>query len=136
VFARRGTSDRTAALLKALETARANFRRKWGVTATSPIEVVPSYTGLDPCLQAADYFLWSLQRLFDRKEDRYWQFVWSKVSLIYDVDDVPRNAYGEFYNQRVPLTIAAVEKRSPGMWPACRSRLATRHLSQTLSPAA
>jgi hypothetical protein len=48
VFARRGTSDRTAALRKALENARQNFRRTWGVAATAPIEVVASVPQADP----------------------------------------------------------------------------------------
>lgn len=115
VFARRGTSDRTTALRKALENARNNFRRKWGIDAKAPIEVIPSVPTRDLCLQAADYFLWALQRLFERKEERYWQFIWPKVSLVHDVDDTRRNPYGEYYSQRTVLTVQALEKRLPGI---------------------
>ncbi len=115
VFAKRGTSDRTAALRKTLEGARANFRRKWGVEAKAPIEVVPSAPVRDPCLQAVDYFVWALQRLFEKPEDRYWQFVWPKVSLVYDIDDMRNHAYGEFYSQRRLLDLDCVQKRSPGI---------------------
>lgn len=38
-FARRGSSDRTEAFEKALGAARQSFRKKWGVTATAPIEI-------------------------------------------------------------------------------------------------
>jgi len=115
VFARRGTSDRTAALRKALENARNNLRLKWGIQGLAPIEVVPSVPRQDPCLQAVDYFVWALQRLFERREERYWQFIWPKVSLVYDIDDLQKNEYGEYYSQRRPLTVGALEKRTPGI---------------------
>jgi hypothetical protein len=115
VFAKRGTADRTAALLKALENARNNMRKSWGIEGKAPIEVVASVPTIDPSLQAADYFLWALQRLFEKKEGRYWEFVWPKVSLVHDIDDVRRNKYGEYYSQRNPLTVGVVEKRSPGI---------------------
>ncbi len=115
VFAKRGTSDRTAALCKALQNARQNFRRSWGVEATAPIEVIGSVPISDPSLQAADYFLWALQRLYEKQESRYWEFLWSKVSLVYDIDDVRNHEYGEYYTQRNPLTLEALSKRSPGI---------------------
>jgi hypothetical protein len=115
VFARRGTSDRTEALRLSLENARRNFRRKWGVQATSPIEVVASTPPQDPCLQAADYVVWALQRLYERKEARYWDFVWPKVSLVYDIDDVRNHPYGEYFTHRNPLTLEALAKRTPGI---------------------
>ncbi|MBL9091405.1 MAG: DUF3800 domain-containing protein [Planctomycetaceae bacterium] len=115
VFAKRGSTDRTASLRTALENARANFRRSWGVDATAPIEVVASGAIGDPCLQAVDYFLWALQRLYERDESRYLEFVWSKVGLVYDVDDLRNHEYGEYYTQRNPLTRDALAKRKPGI---------------------
>ena len=115
VFARRGRSDRTGAFRRALENARYNFRHKWGVASTAPIEVIASTPPEDPSLQAADYFLWALQRLYERGEGRYLDYVWSKVRLVHDVDDIRRNAYGEYYSQDNVLTEAALQKRSPGI---------------------
>ena len=43
-------------------------------------------------------------------EDRYWQYVWTSVSLVHDVDDTRQHRYGEYYHQRNPLT-AAVRKQ-------------------------
>jgi hypothetical protein len=77
---------------------------------TAPIEVVAVTPPKAAGLQAADYFLWALQRLYERGEERYWQYVWASVRLIHDVDDTRQNRYGEYYNQRNPLT-AAVRKR-------------------------
>lgn len=115
VFARRGASDRSAALRQALEQARDSFRRSWGVQAASPIEVIASTPRLDPCLQAADYFLWALQRLYERQEERYLQLLWPQVSLVHDVDDVSEKDYGRYYNQRRPLTLAEIQQRLPGI---------------------
>jgi hypothetical protein len=115
VFAKRGTSDRTAALRKALENAKQNFRRSWGLKATAPIEVVASVPMNDPSLQATDYFLWALQRLYEKQDARYWEFLWPRVSLVYDIDDVRNHEYGEYYTQRNPLTHEAMVKRTPGI---------------------
>lgn len=113
-FAKRGAKDRTAALKLALEVARDNFRRSWGIEGTAPMEVVPSLPLKCAGLQAVDYFLWALQRLYERGEDRYWQYLWESVSLVRDVDDIRRNDYGEYYTQKHPLT-AACKKEKPGI---------------------
>lgn len=110
-FAKRGNKDRTAALQKALEVARANLRRSWNIRSSAPIEIVPSTPHKSAGLQAADYFLWALQRLYERREERYWQFVLSSVSLVHDVDDARNKEYGEYYTKKNPLTLAALEKK-------------------------
>lgn len=102
-FAKRGNRSRTGALQKALELARDNFRRSWGIASHAPIEVIPGSPAAFGGLQAADYFLWALQRRYERDEDRYWQFIWPSVGLVHDIDDTTRNPYGEYYSQRNPL---------------------------------
>ncbi|GIW00279.1 site-specific DNA-methyltransferase [Roseiflexus sp.] len=59
VFAKRGASDRTAALQAALETARQRFAQQWGVAANAPIRVISSTPPQHAGLQAADYFTWA-----------------------------------------------------------------------------
>ena len=103
-FARRGSSDRTAALESALETSRRNFRAKWGIAATSPIEIKAAQPYEVIGLQAVDYYLWAIQRLYERGEDRFLQLVWSQAGLIHDVDDTWQADYGVYYTQRNPLT--------------------------------
>lgn len=102
-FARRGSSDRTAALCDALERARSNFARKWGILSNAPIEVCPATPQQCPGLQATDYFLWALQRVYERGEGRYLQFVWPKVSLVHDIDDTTTAKYGAYYTRKNPL---------------------------------
>ena len=110
-FAKRGASDRTAALRSALETARQNFRRKWGIESDAPIEVIATKPTASAGLQAADYFLWALQRVYERGEDRYLEFIWPSVSLVHDVDDTRRARHGVYYTQRNPLTAASRRKK-------------------------
>jgi len=104
-FARRGSSDRTAALQKALDAARKSFRQKWGVAATAPIEINAGQPADVVCLQVVDYYLWALQRLYERGEDRFLRLVWEQAGLIYDVDDTREKNYGVFYTRKNPLTL-------------------------------
>jgi hypothetical protein len=106
-FAKRGSSDRTEALEQALETSRRNFRANWGVAATSPIEIRPGEPESVVCLQVIDYYLWALQRFYERDEDRFLQLVWPHVGLVHDVDDTRSADYGVYYTQKNPLTTEA-----------------------------
>ncbi len=110
-FARRGSFDRTEALRRALETARHNFRRSKGINSTSPIEIIDSNPVEVACLQAADYFLWALQRFYERSEERFLNLLWPQVGLIHDVDDTRATAYGEYYSQSKQLTLEARAKK-------------------------
>jgi hypothetical protein len=113
-FARRGKSDRTTALREALESARRRFNERWGIASTARIKVVPSTPQEETGLQAVDYFLWSLQRLYERKEDRFLGLLWQAFKLVRDLDETSKHRYGEYYTQKKPLTLAALN-REPGI---------------------
>lgn len=116
-FAKRGSSDRTAALRDALQSARQRFFEKWGVASASPIQVIPNTPQNNACLQATDYFLWALQRLYEQGEDRYLTYLWQSFRLVQDIDDRRSARYGVYYTQKKPLTKAALEGRklTPGI---------------------
>jgi hypothetical protein len=107
-FAVRGNKDRTAALKQAIENAQGMYQRNLGVSVRSTSAVRVSPPRFQAGLQAADYFLWALQRFYERAadsgEDRYWQFVWPRVRLVYDIDDTRERSFGAYYNQQKPLT--------------------------------
>jgi hypothetical protein len=113
-FARRGKSDRTKALLEALQAARNRFSQRWGIVSEAPIHVFPTAPPRCPGLQAADYFLWALQRLYERHEERFVTLLWPLVSLVHDVDDTHEARYGVYYTKKKPLTLAAI-KNLPGI---------------------
>lgn len=110
-FARRGASDRTAALRTALETARQRFQQQYRVERGSELQVVDSAYNSTPCLQVTDYFLWALQHLYERHEDRYLELLWPAFRTVIDIDDHRAAWYGTYYTQKKPLTLAAVAER-------------------------
>lgn len=109
-FAKRGNSDRTSALEKALDTARQRFNRKWGLTVNPKIGVIPTSPKANQGLQVVDYCLWALQRLYEKREDRFVEYLWPKFHLVLDVDDRRVKKYGEYYTQKNPLTLRNIEE--------------------------
>jgi hypothetical protein len=115
MIAKRGNRDRNAALLGALEQAEADFTESfgfsrggidaWQTVITNPRETI--------CLQAADYFLWALQRFYEPRihpetgeithEVRYLNAVWPQVSQIHDLHFGP--THGTFFTPSNPLTL-------------------------------
>ena len=102
------STTRTKALQTALRAARDQFHRKWGILADSPIEVNEKRLSESTGLQVVDYFLWALQRLYEKGEERFVRYIWPSVRLVYDLDDKRRNKYGEYYNQNNPLSLEAL----------------------------
>lgn len=111
VFARRWNSTRTEALLAALQASRERFSDQWGITTDSTIEVVEKSLIQSTGLQVTDYFLWALQRFYEKMEERYLTYIWPSISLIQDIDDTHRNSYGEYYSQKNPLKLDVLEGR-------------------------
>jgi len=87
VVARRGTRDRKEALTAAIGRAEENFAARWGSRNFGPCDVVTAYPHESGGLQAADYFLWALQRLYERREDRYFAPLAKHYRIIMDLDD-------------------------------------------------
>ncbi len=111
LFAHRGHKDRTQSLQGALEKARSNFATKWGIQGTGTINVQAAFPFQHGGLQAVDYFLWALQRLYERGEDRYWDAIRSKARLVMDIDDLRQAKYGTYYSEKNPLTLEALRGR-------------------------
>ena len=66
-----------------------------------------NYPTKDPLLNLADYFCWSIQRVFERGEIRYYNFIKDQIKLVIDLYDTEnyeewRNYYD---NQKNPLTV-------------------------------
>jgi hypothetical protein len=109
-FATRGASDRTAAMREALEQARRRFSAQWKIASDPTINVTSLAPPQSGGLQVADYFLWALQRLYERREDRYVELLWPSFRLVHDIDDTRKAQYGVYYTQKKPLNAAALEK--------------------------
>jgi hypothetical protein len=110
-FAKRGNSDRTAALQLALDQARRTYEQTWGVRSKTTIRIRASTPRDSGGLQAVDYFLWTLQRLYEKGEDRFWEVVRPQAKLVYDMDDSRTAPHGVYYTPSNPLTLAARAKK-------------------------
>lgn len=108
-FAKRGSSDRTIALKTALETARQRAAKSWKVNNEAPINIKAIAAAASGALQAADYILWALQRLYEKREDRYIEYVWPIYRLVHDVDDTRDQKYGAYYNKKNPIELGKLK---------------------------
>lgn len=100
VFARRVKSNQESALRRALGLSR----------ESSHVRVTVCPSNLRAELQAVDYLLWALQRLFEQGEERFIEYVWGALRSIHDVDDVHESRGGTIYSQTRPLTLAALRE--------------------------
>jgi len=111
-FAKRGNPDRTQALKTALDQSKQRFANKFTrPLADSEITVFPVYPKDVPELQVVDYFLWSIQRLYEKEEDRYVSLLAPSIRLVIDMDDQRNAGYGKYYDRSHPLTYDAIRDR-------------------------
>ena len=110
-FSKRGKSDRTAALRQALQIARSRFAEQQNVITSTALQVSEARPKERAGLQAVDYFIWALQRLYERGEERYVNYLRATFRLVQDIDDRRKAGYGVYYTQKKPLNAAALEWR-------------------------
>ncbi len=103
LFARRGKSLRQDALERAIRKAQRNFESTYGISADRPTTLRSNYPSESAGLQVIDYYLWALQRLYERGEDRFFQLLADDFRLIMDLDDNRNKPYGEWYSDHNPL---------------------------------
>lgn len=109
VFARRGKRSRRDALEAAIAKARTNFEKKWDRPSDRPTEIASEHSHACAGLQVIDYYLWALQRLYERGEDRYFELLRPHYRLIMDLDDKRNKRYGEYYSDHNPLDVSKKE---------------------------
>jgi hypothetical protein len=114
-FAKRGTKPRNHAFRRALEQAGEIFAHGFGFQHPAINEVISSTPQHCPGLQATDYYLWALQRFYERREDRFLELIWPQVSEIHDLDRLDQGRRGIFYTKRKPLSLAAFGEEGPGI---------------------
>lgn len=113
-FSRRGKSKRNKTLLGVLDKAVSNFEKTYQKSVKASHKVASNFPSEEPCLQIIDYFLWALQRLYERYEDRYFNYVKEKFVRVIDLDDKRFNDYGVYYNKQNELTVNKIKDSSKG----------------------
>lgn len=119
--AKRGQKDRNHALLEALRHGEAEIEKRLGVSRGGPEkwESIITNPAETVCLQAADYYLWALQRFYEPRvhietgeivhEVRYLDAVRHQISQVHDLHH--GSPGGTYFVKDRPLTI---ESRFPG----------------------
>lgn len=109
VFARLGKSNREPALEQALANAQRAFEAKHGPRPKKPVTVDSMYPHQSAGLQIADYYLWALQRMYERKEDEFFEMLAPQYRLTMDLDDKRNKRYGEWYSDSNKLKLAKIK---------------------------
>ena len=55
---------------------------------------------VEPLLNIADYLCWSIQRVFEKGETRYYEYVRNKISVVWDIYDFAGTMNGQTIIQR------------------------------------
>jgi len=107
-FAKRLQSDRTEAMKQQIELARQNFFNKYNLYHKADIVIKSSSPDKTICLQAVDYYLWALTRMYVNRESRFIELLQPSIRLIIDIDDVRKNVKGEYYSARNPISLVKI----------------------------
>lgn len=105
IFARLGKSERREALADAIKKAKKDFNKKWEKGYDRPTNIDVKKPSEEIGLQIIDYYLWALQRLYERNDDSFFRLLADNYSLIIDLDDKRNKQYGEYYKDSNPLTL-------------------------------
>lgn len=104
-YALRGRRPRSVAFEMAIEKSESVRAKQHGKDSTT-WEIRASTPPADAGLEAVDYFLWAVQRFFERKEERFVELIWSKVDWIRDLDFIEDGRRGVHYEKNKPLCLA------------------------------
>lgn len=105
-IAERGKTTRNHVLELAMNKARERFTMKQDATAISS-EVVFNVQNprTEPLLCVPDYLGWTVQRVFERGDTRYYGFVRERISLVVDLYDAEKyEGSRNYYTPKRPLT--------------------------------
>ncbi len=102
-IAKRANSTRNQNLQLALAKAISQSHKNKAVKTKVAFNVQNHLT--EPLLNVADYFCWSIQRIFERGETRYYDFLRDKISLVLDLYDWSKlGGNQKYYSPKNPLT--------------------------------
>lgn len=105
IFARRGASNRNKALEESINNAKRNFELAYNKKSDKPVKIYSAFSHESPGLQIIDYYLWALQRMYEKGEDRFFELLKNDYRLIMDLDDTRNKPYGEWYSSSNILSL-------------------------------
>lgn len=122
-FAVRGNKPRTHVMADALSEVEQAFERDFGLPSHAGTTLDSTYPWKSAGLQACDYFLWALQRFYERGEERFLTAMWPQFVEVIDLDLGASGTRGKapranlVFNEKHPLNLAnraGVENKQSG----------------------
>jgi hypothetical protein len=106
--AQRGSSTREKVLTRALEIATDRAIKRFGKENLQTEVVFNIQSPLtEPLLCVSDYLCWAVQRVFEKGETRFYDFLADKIRLVIDLYDTKRYRDNQnYYDVKNPLTTA------------------------------
>ena len=105
-IAKRESSTANKNLDLALKKATNRFSEKYPkkeIKTNVLFDVQNQYS--EPLLNISDYFCWAIQRVFERREIRYYEFLKEKISIVIDLYDSSKYKNSKnYYTLKNPLT--------------------------------
>lgn len=103
----RGKSTKNHNLELAFLKAKQRFSKNNNKEMKTNIVFNVNYPTKDPLLNLADYFCWTIQRVFERGEVRYYNFLKEQIKLVIDLYDTKKygNCKNYYDNKKNPLTV-------------------------------
>lgn len=104
-IAQRGSSTREKILHRALEIAIERAGKKWGDDLQARVVFNVQTPRSEALLNVADYLCWSVQRVFEKGETRYYDYLQKQIRLVIDLYDSGKYQGSQnYYGRRNPLT--------------------------------
>lgn len=106
-IAERGSSTREKTLFQALDMARSRAQKKWqNVTIKAEVVFNIQTPRTEPLLNVGDYLAWAVQRVFEKGEMRYYNYLKDRIRLVIDLYDFNKyEGSGNYYDPKInPLT--------------------------------
>ena len=104
-IAERGSSTKNNNLENALRQAHIRYAKRHAEEYRADIKFNVQRYSSEPVLAITDYILWTVQRVFEKGETRFYDVVKDRIPLILDLYDTTKyDNYQNYYGPRNPLT--------------------------------
>ncbi len=106
--AQRGSSTREKILTRALEIATDRAIKRFGKENLQTEVVFNIQSPLtEPLLCISDYLCWAVQRVFEKGETRFYDYLSERIRLVIDLYDTAKYQDNRnYYDRKNPLTAA------------------------------
>lgn len=86
-FSSLGNVVRKDTMQSAIDSAIDAFSSKWHYENKNSIRIFIQQASEIPLLQASDYVLWTIQRVYEKKEYRFYNYLKDKIKIVHDILD-------------------------------------------------